>query len=151
MKSLCYVLMVVLCFIGACATGDHQNQAALSDPGPFDGAWDVTYVCKAEQGGDSYTMRLKAFVKDSVFHGKYEAKDTGAFLTLDGKIKSDGSALITADGDTGRDEKHVIASSRHYNKTSYNYNINANFTKSRATGKRITGRSCDLTAVKRSK
>jgi hypothetical protein len=149
MKYLCYVFMVALCVIGACATGDHQNQAALSDPGLFDGAWDVTYVCTPERGGDKYTMRMKASVKDSIFHGKYENKDSGAFLTLDGKIKSDGSALIKADGDTGRDEKYVIASSRRYNKTSYNYDISANFTKSRATGKRLSGRSCDLTAVKR--
>jgi hypothetical protein len=120
----------------------------LPDAGHFDGTWDITYVCSSERGGDSYTLRFKASVKDSVFHGKYEGKESGAFLTLDGEIKSDGSALISANGDTGRDQKYVMSSYR-YNKTTYNYDISANFTKSRGTGKRTSGRSCDLTAVKR--
>lgn len=147
MKYFCYVLMVAVCFIGACATGVHQDQAVMPDARHFDGTWDVTYVCESERGGDSYTMRFKAYVKDSVFHGKYEAKKSGAFLILDGKIKADGSAFIRADGDTGSDKKHVIGS--YQRNTSYNYNIDATFTESRGTGKRISGRNCDLTAVKR--
>ncbi len=147
MKYFCYVLMVAMCFLGACAASVHQDQAAMPDAGHFDGTWDVTYVCDGERGGDKYTMRFKAYVKNSVFHGKYESKsNTGAFLILDGKIKADGSALLRADGDIGRDRKYAAGS--YQRNTAYNYNIDATFTASQGTGKRLSGRNCDLTAVK---
>jgi hypothetical protein len=154
MKYYFFVLLIMLSFVEACATVEQQNQAALSgaavssDAGRFDGTWNVTLVCPAAQGAAGYSFQFIAQVKGGVLHGQYENKDYGSNLTLDGKIKPNGEALINANGAIGRDPKYITSSYSHSNMSFYKYHIDGHFTDSRGTGKREEGRVCNYTFVK---
>jgi hypothetical protein len=150
MKLYVYVLLAILCCIGACATG---KQPTLSEIRQFDGAWNVTLVCAPEHKGSTagYTYKFKAHVKDGVLHGEYGTKDVAPNLTLEGEIKPNGSAHLIANGLVGN-AKYVVDAeqrSRTMSNKSYSYDIDANFAGSRGTGKRIQTRECNVTFVKR--
>jgi curli biogenesis system outer membrane secretion channel CsgG len=127
--------------------GKKPDMVALSDLGRFEGAWDVILACPQHtDGAFGYSYKFTAHVKNGVFHGEYGTKGTAPFVTFDGKINHDGGAIITATGLTG-ESKYTVSK---LNKgTPYSYHIDASFAGSRGTGKRIEGRICNLTFIKR--
>jgi hypothetical protein len=65
----------------------------------FDGEWSVLQVCETTQeGARSYTWRYGAIVKDGHFVGQYRNKGQSPSMTLEGQIKADGTASLSARG-----------------------------------------------------
>ena len=65
----------------------------------FDGAWSVLQVCDSTQeGARGYTWRYDASVKNGHLVGQYRSKGQHPSLTLEGQVKPDGSASLTAIG-----------------------------------------------------
>ncbi|MEI7637764.1 MAG: FlgO family outer membrane protein [Syntrophus sp. (in: bacteria)] len=126
--------------------GKKHGAAGRSDVGRFDGTWDVIIACSPHEGALGYTYQLTSSVKDGVFHGQHGTDGIGPCLTLNGKINPDGSAVIMANGLTGNPKYSINNVSR---SKPYSYHIDAIFTDSRGTGKRIQTRSCNLTFLKR--
>ena len=126
--------------------GKKTGAALSSDPGRFDGTWDATLVCPRHDGAFGYSYQFTAQVKDGVFHGEYGSADKAPHFSFDGEIKPDGSSIITANGVTG-DSKYSVFNVK--KSTPVIYHIEAAFSGSRGTGKRIELRECNLTFVRR--
>ena len=127
--------------------GKKPSTADLSDAERFDGTWDVILACpRHTDGAFGYSYKFTAHVKDGVFHGEYGTKGIAPFITFDGEINHDGGAIITATGLTG-EPKYTVSNIK--KGTPYSYHIDASFTGSRGTGKRIENRVCNLTFLKR--
>ena len=116
----------------------------------FDGPWSVTLVCpthKDEHGTAlAFMYHFMAQVKDGVLHGEYHTKETPPWLSLEGKIKPDGSAEFIATGITGKPAyslQNVSAG------TPFTYQVKAHFEGSQGTGTRVEGRVGNFTFDKR--
>jgi hypothetical protein len=71
------------------------NSSTL-DSQRFDGTWFASRTCPAlESGGLDDKFQFIGAAKDGVFHGQYGAVGTPESETFDGKIKPDGSAVIS--------------------------------------------------------
>ncbi|MGC9983502.1 MAG: hypothetical protein ABSF35_07695 [Polyangia bacterium] len=126
-------------------SGKKPNAASKSDAGRFDGAWDVVVACPPQQGALGYSFEFVCYVKEGVLHGQYGTEGVAPCLTLDGRINPDGEAIIRANGLTG-DPRYTINNNKKGGP--YSYNIDASFSGSRGTGKRIGYRVCNVTFVK---
>jgi TolB-like protein len=126
--------------------GKKSGTQARSDAGRFDGTWDATLVCPRHEGAFGYAYQFTATIKDGVFHGQYGTADKAPNFSFDGEIKPDGSSIITASGVTGESKYAVFNVKK---STPVIYHIEAAFSDSRGTGKRIELRKCDVTFVKR--
>ena len=116
------------------------------DPARFDGTWEVTFSCAAQDMGQPYTLRFLATVKDALFHGQVGNEARGSFMTFDGAIGPDGKAVLTATGVTG-DPRW----SMHHEKpgSPVSFHVNAEFTGNRGVGKRVEMRACDMIFTRR--
>jgi hypothetical protein len=85
-------------------------------------------------------------VKNSTLHGEKGTKGEPGWLELDGKILTDGSAKIYADGLVGARE---FAVGQRPAGTQYGYHIEANFSDATGTGNRVEGRPCTITFTKK--
>jgi hypothetical protein len=112
----------------------------------FDGAWDTVLSCENAAGALGYSYKFVSTVKDGVLHGEKGAKGKAGWLQLDGKILSDGTAEIYADGLVGASETAV---GRRPAGTQYGYHIEARFSEESGTGKRVEGRPCNVTFAKK--
>lgn len=112
----------------------------------FDGTWNTVLSCDDAVGALGYTFRFASVVKDGVLHGEKGTKGKPGWLQLDGKILSDGSAKIYADGLVGSSENAVGQRSAG---SPYSYNIDATFSEESGAGKRVEGRACRVTFAKR--
>jgi len=121
--------------------GKKPGTVASSDAGRFDGTWDVSLACPPKDGGLGYTIRFPAFVKDGVLKGQFGTVGKASSLALEGRINSDGGAVIRAKGLTG-DQKYLMQNSK--SGMPYSYHVDASFSGSRGSGTRIEGRSCNL-------
>lgn len=127
--------------------GKKPGATTGSDAKRFDGTWEVTLACPQHTDGAlGFSYQFFAHVKNGVLHGQRGTEGDAASLTLDGKIDPDGSAMINAKGFTG-DPKFSV--NRAQKSSPYSYHISASFNGSRGIGKRIEGRMCDLTFMKR--
>jgi len=77
-----------------------------------------------------------------VLHGEKGDQGKAGWLQIDGKIASDGSADLYADGLVGAKE---FAVGRRPAGTRYGYHIDAKFSGDSGTGKRVEGRPCSVT------
>lgn len=115
--------------------------------GSFDGTWDTIVSGENAAGAEGYSFKFPSVVKDGVLHGEKGTKGKAGWLQLDGKILSDGTAKIYADGLVGAAE---FAVGRRPAGTPYGYHIEAKFSEDSGTGKRVEGRPCSVTfALKR--
>jgi len=112
----------------------------------FDGTWNTVLTCDDAAGALGYTFRFASVVKDGVLHGEKGTKGQRGWLQLDGKILSDGSAKIYADGLVGASENAVGKLSAG---SPYSYDINATFSGESGAGKRVEGRACRVTFARR--
>jgi len=112
----------------------------------FDGAWDTVLSCENTAGAQGYSFKFQSVVKDGVLHGEKGSKGKPGWLQLDGKILTDGSAKIYADGLVGAAE---VAVGHRPAGTQYGYHIEAKFSGDSGSGKRVEGRACTITFEKK--
>jgi hypothetical protein len=112
----------------------------------FDGNWAVTIACEAAaDGARGYTFRFPARIDDGALHGEKGTKGEATWLTLDGRLKADGSSTLTVHGLTGSPDYNV---GRVAQLTPYTYHVTAQFEAAHGTGTRVELRPCTLEFVK---
>ncbi len=117
----------------------------------FDGKWLTKMSCPAKGNTEGYTWQFPSLVKAGDFRGEHGTAGEPGYLLIEGKIKEDGSAKLSANG---------IVASRAYARgvftgkgDDYSYNIKAQFQDTQGTGTRdkglgIVGRPCTFDFVK---
>jgi len=116
----------------------------------FDGTWAVV-LDAPEHNYDSgiaraFTFHFAATVKDGVLHGVEGKEGEPGSLTLDGKIKPDGTADLKVFGVVGHSEYAIghLASG-----STYGYLVKAKFQGNHGTGTRVGGRATNFTFDKK--
>lgn len=112
------------------------------DSQSFDGDWLTTVSCADAQDALGYSYRFVSTVKDGALYGLHGALDEPGSLAITGKIGSDGTAKLYADGRTG--SKEYVPGRDTPRGTEYGYDIEAHFDASRGTGRRLEGRPCTI-------
>ncbi|MDA9536764.1 MULTISPECIES: caspase family protein [Bradyrhizobium] len=112
----------------------------------FDGNWDVTLNCQATGKAQGFTRPLSATVANGVFHAEAQSLNGVNRLEIDGQIPPDGKTTLSARGTTG-------ASTYTLNNlppgSPYAFTVDAQFERTRGSGKRNEARACNLVFVKR--
>lgn len=112
----------------------------------FDGNWDVTLNCQATGKAQGFTRPLSATVANGVFHAEAQGQGGVNRLEIDGQIPPDGKTTLSARGTTG-------ASTYTLNNlppgSPYAFTVDAQFERTRGSGKRNEARACNLVFVKR--
>lgn len=117
----------------------------------FDGNWLTKLTCPAKGSTEGYTWQFPSVIQNSIFHGERGIAGQPGYYTLDGAIKQDGSAKLSANG---------IVVSREYARgvfahkgEAYSYDVKAKFQDTQGSGTRdaglgIVGRTCTFDFVK---
>jgi hypothetical protein len=130
-----FLALMSICLVAVPAVAQAPTTA-------FDGTWLVIVSCTAASDGAlGYTYRFPASISDGVLHGEHNAEGLPGWLTIDGTIKPDGSAILLAHGLTGR---RAYSVDRVQPLTAYAYHVTAHFGPTQGTGTRIELRPCDL-------
>ena len=120
--------------------------AAAQDARSFDGNWAVTMVCgPTAEGARGYSWRFWAQVANGMFRGVYGTEGRPPWLRLEGPIAPNGTAMLIAQGQSG-DPDYAVGRIRAG--TRVNYRVEARFSGSRGSGRRLDNRPCDLTFVR---
>jgi hypothetical protein len=122
------------------------NMSAADADHHFDGTWETVLSCENVAGAQGYSFKFPSVVKDGVLHGEKGSKGKPGWLQLDGKILTDGSAKIYADGLVGAADAAV---GHRPAGTQYGYHIEAKFSEDSGNGKRVEGRACTVTFEKK--
>jgi hypothetical protein len=115
--------------------------SSAQDKGRFDGAWSATLSCDKAASAMGYSFKFPATVKDGVLHAEKGAKGQAGWLQIDGKIATDGTAKLYADGLVGASE---FAVGQRPAGTEYGYHIESKFTDHEGKGRRVEGRPCEI-------
>lgn len=117
----------------------------------FDGHWLTKLTCPAKGNTEGYTWQFPGVIENSSFRGEHGSAGQPGYLLIEGKIKENGSAKLSANG---------IVASRKYARgvfahegENYSYDIKAQFKEAEGTGIRneglgIVGRPCTFEFVK---
>jgi hypothetical protein len=117
----------------------------------FDGNWQTKLTCPPKGDTEGYTWDIPSVIQNSNFCGERGTAGEPGYLLIEGKIKADGSAKLSANG---------IVASRKYARgvfahqgADYSYDIKAQFKETAGTGMRaeglgIIGRPCTFDFVK---
>jgi hypothetical protein len=111
----------------------------------FDGAWLNTVACPSFGSVRGFTYQFSGLVKDGGYHGEKGTAGERGWYKLDGRIDSDGSSAMLANGII---VASAFAAGHSPAGNTYAYHVLANFTAANGSGKRIEGRVCNLTFVK---
>jgi DNA-binding SARP family transcriptional activator len=111
----------------------------------FDGTWSVYLVCPSVGTVQGYTYRFSAGVKDGILHGETGIAGTPAWLAIDGPIRADGRAILSAKGLVGNP---ATAFALTKTGTSYSYTIEASFDGTQGSGNRLELRPCTVSFTK---
>lgn len=121
-----------------------------AEAGSFDGNWAVTlntpeYKDPTGVVSLAYTFQFNATVTNGELRGEHGVKGQPAWLEITGRIGADGSAMLHAQGITGRPQYNLA-----HVKTGrpYEYEVKAHFAGGKGTGNRIGGRLGYFTFVK---
>ena len=145
MYKLGFVL-VVLILLGS---SDAMAQSSAGER--FDGNWFTKFTCQAKGSTEGYTWQFPSVIQNSNFRGEHGTAGEPGYLLIEGKIKENGSAKLSATG---------IVASRKYARgvfapkgEDYSYNIKAQFKETEGTGTRdvglgIVGRPCTFEFAK---
>ena len=112
----------------------------------FDGKWDVTVSCPDAGKVRGYSRPLSATVTDGVLHADDKDVNKANWLTIEGTIPPDGKARLSARGLTG-DSIYTVGGGAAG--SPYSYTIDAQFERTRGSGKRNELRPCKVDFVKR--
>ena len=139
-------VLAVLILLG---TSDAMAQSVAGER--FDGKWLTKLTCPAKGNTEGYTLQFPSVIQNSDFRGERGTAGEPGYLLIEGKIKENGSAKLSATG---------IVSSRKYARgvfahkgEDYSYSVKAQFKETEGTGARseglgIVGRACTLEFVK---
>jgi hypothetical protein len=134
-------IALVAAMLGVVSVG-----ASAQDSRSSDGNWVVTMVCgPTADGARGYSWSFWAQVANGVFRGVYGTEGRPPWLRLEGPIAPDGSAMLVAQGQSGDPDysvRHVGAG------FPLHYRVQAQFSGSRGSGRRLDNRPCDLTFVR---
>jgi hypothetical protein len=64
----------------------------------FDGNWQTKLTCPPKGNTEGYTWQFPSVIQNNNFHGERGTAGQPGYFTLDGKIKEDGSAKLSANG-----------------------------------------------------
>jgi hypothetical protein len=117
----------------------------------YDGNWQTKLVCPPKGDTEGYTWFIPNVIQNSMFHGERGTAGEPGYLVIEGKIKEDGSAKLSANG--------VVASRKYargvfaHKGEDYSYDIKAQFKETEGTGIKgeglgIVGRTCTFDFVK---
>ncbi|MCP3477426.1 caspase family protein [Bradyrhizobium sp. CCGUVB1N3] len=112
----------------------------------FDGKWDVSVSCANAGKALGYTRSLTATIANGAFHAEDADQAKANWLAIEGQIQADGKATLSARGTTGPSAYTVNNAAPG---SAYAYTIDAQFERTRGTGKRNELRPCNFTFVKR--
>jgi len=117
-------------------------RSANADASRFDGTWHVTLSCpRSPEGALAYSYEFPAEVKDGVLHGERGKSGEPGWLQLDGRIKPDGSASLTAQGITNIPAYALYKLPKG---TPYTHAVTAQFDDATGTGSWVTRRTCEF-------
>jgi hypothetical protein len=120
--------------------------ASAQEARSFDGNWAVTMVCgPTADGARGYSWSFWAQVANGMFRGVYGTEGRPPWLRLEGPIAPNGAAMLIAQGQSNNPDYavgHVRAG------TPLSYRVEAQFSGSRGSGRRLENRACDLTFVR---
>ncbi|WFU84215.1 caspase family protein [Bradyrhizobium sp. CIAT3101] len=119
---------------------------AAGDSKTFDGKWDVTISCTNSGKALGYTRSLSATVTNGALHAEDSEPRTNNTLAIDGQIPADGKTTLSARGTTGPSAYTV---NNAVPGSPYAYTIDAQFERTRGSGKRNELRPCSFNFVKR--
>jgi hypothetical protein len=117
----------------------------------FDGKWITTLACPAKGSTEGYTWKIPTVITASNLRAEHGTAGEPGYLLIEGPIKDDGSAKLTANG---------IVASRQYARgvfahkgEDYSYGIKAQFKENEGSGTRdqglgIVGRPCTFDFAK---
>jgi hypothetical protein len=127
-----------------------QNTKAASTDTAFDGTWSVTlntHDYKDPNTGQvalAYVDHFPAEIKNGILHGEYATRGLPGWLEIDGKIGTDGTALLQVNALTGPSKynfQYKGQGTPHAQPGKpYAYDVNAHFKGRHGNGKRIGGR-----------
>ncbi|MGB9234090.1 MAG: hypothetical protein WCC04_06720 [Terriglobales bacterium] len=144
MRKLVLVLAALI-LLGSYAT----TQSAAGDR--FDGKWLTKLTCPPKGNTEGYTWQFPSVIQNGSYRGEHGTPGEGGYLLIEGKIKEDGKAKLSANG--------VVASRKYargvlaHQGEEYSYNIKAQFKETDGTGARdeglgIVGRACTFEFTK---
>lgn len=122
------------------------NNARAGGSKDFDGNWDVTLNCSTSGKAQGFTRPLAATVTNGVFHAEVQGPGGANRLEIDGQIPADGKTTLSARGMTGA-STYTLGNVPPG--TPYAFTVDAQFERSRGSGKRNEARPCNLVFVKR--
>jgi hypothetical protein len=119
----------------------------------FDGNWTTTLTCPPKGSTEGYSWQFASVIQNSNFHGERGVAGEKGYYLLEGKIKEDGRAKLSASG--------VVVSRKYargvfaHGGADYSYDVEAKFKETEGTGSRneglgIVGRTCTFVFVKQS-
>jgi hypothetical protein len=137
-----HIKALSICFLFLFSIGAQGADDAVR----FDGTWDTTLSCSNTSGALGYSFQFTSIVRNGALHGEKGKEGKPGWLRIDGNIQPDGTAKLYAKGLVGAQEYavgHRPAGSE------YGYHIDGKFSDKEGTGKRVEGRPCDVTFVKK--
>jgi hypothetical protein len=124
------------------ASWAHPAASAAPDANRFDGRWAVTLTCpKAPDGALPFIFEFTADVRDAMLHGENGVAGRPGWMTLDGRIASDGAAKLDAYGLTGRSQYNLNNTD---SGVSYHRAVTAQFDAASGSGTWVTARICNF-------
>ena len=117
----------------------------------FDGHWLTKLTCPAKGNTEGYSWQFPGVIENSSFRGEHGTAGQPGYLLIEGKIKEDGSAKLSANGIVAS-RKYARGAFAHEGED-YSYDIKAQFKEAEGTGIRneglgIVGRPCTFEFVK---
>ena len=133
-------IILLIAGAGLAAMFSPLSQAFAEDATPFDGDWNAEVVCPASANGLGYDWRLPVHISGGTLSGTYHSPSTDAEGELSGWVRSDGKAIISVIGLTGRDQSigHLRPGTR------FHYTANVQFNGASGSGHREQLRPCTL-------
>ncbi|MGO9340218.1 MAG: hypothetical protein ACLPY1_22210 [Terracidiphilus sp.] len=135
-----FIVLSLILLPGVLRAGEH-----------FDGKWLTKMTCPPKGNTEGYTWQFPSDITNGNFHGEHGTAGQPGYLLIEGKIKDDGTAKLSANG---------LVASRKYGTgvfttqgSDYSYDIKAQFKDAEGTGMRdkglgIVGRPCTFDFVK---
>jgi len=117
----------------------------------FDGNWLTTLTCPAKGNTEGYTWKIPSTIQNGNFKGEHGTAGQPGYLLIEGPVKEDGSAKLTANGIVG--SKNYARGVFVREGADYSWDIKAQFKENTGTGTKgqglgIVGRTCTFDFVK---
>jgi Caspase domain len=121
------------------------SDASADKTRDFDGKWDIVVRCSDVKGALGFARSLVGTVTKGVLHAE-DPNPSRPMLVLDGEIGQTGKAILNAHGVTG-DSAFTVGNRKPG--SPYSFSVEAQFERTRGSGKRLEVRPCELTFAKR--